>query len=218
MHMPTRDPRDQSYIDPTTFNHVMGKGISPTGAPDNIRFEEAAEQAGVDGVLLGHIKGQFLYEGRGKVPYFIDGGAGGELYTDGPVGTDHGYWHGFRLLRTSGGRLTTDTVPIFVKDGIRLDGPGYLVRGAERPLRGVRRPARVQRRGQGHRPGAARPRPDPPGQQLGPGLGGRLRPRRRVDLRARAAAAPGGHGHERDPPPPPAARRGGRGRRWRARA
>jgi len=130
MHMPTRDPRDQSYIDTTTFNHVMGKGLSPSGAPDNIRFEEAAEQAGVDGVLLGHIKGQFLYEGRGKVPYFIDGGAGGELYTDGPVGTDHGYWHGFRLLRTGGGRLTTDTVPIFVKDGIRLDGPGYLVRGA----------------------------------------------------------------------------------------
>ncbi len=27
MHMPTRDPRDQSYIDPTTFNHVMGKGL-----------------------------------------------------------------------------------------------------------------------------------------------------------------------------------------------
>ena len=44
MHMPTRDPRDQSYIDPTTFNHVMGKGLSPTGAPDNMRFEEAAEQ------------------------------------------------------------------------------------------------------------------------------------------------------------------------------
>ena len=130
MHMPTRDPRDQSYIDPTTFNHVMGKGISPTGAQDNMRFEEAAEQAGVDGVLVGHIKGQFLYEGRGKVPYYIDGGAGGELYTSGPVGTDHGYWHGFRLLRVAGGKVTTDTVPIFVKDGIRLDGPGYLVQGA----------------------------------------------------------------------------------------
>lgn len=37
MHMPTRDPRDQSYIDPTTFNHVMGKNTSPTGAPPTTR-------------------------------------------------------------------------------------------------------------------------------------------------------------------------------------
>ena len=132
MHMPTRDPRDQSYIDTTAFNHVMGKGLNPTQAPDNPRFEEAAEQAGVDAVLLGHIKGQFLYKGRGGVPYYIDGGAGGELYTEGPVGTDHGYWHGYRLLRVAAsGGLTTDTVPIFVKDGIRLDGPGYLVIGAD---------------------------------------------------------------------------------------
>ena len=96
-----------------------------------MRFEEAAEQAGVDGVLLGHIKGQFVYKGRGGVPYYVDGGAGGELYTEGPVGTDHGYWHGFRLLRVAGGKVTTDTVPIFVKDGIRLDGPGYLLIGAD---------------------------------------------------------------------------------------
>ena len=131
MHMPTRDPRDQSYIDLTTFNHVMGKGLNPTQAPDNAGFEQAAEQAGVDGVLVGHIKGQFVYKGRGGVPYYIDGGAGGELYTEGPVGTDHGYWHGFRLLRVAGGRVTTDNVPIFVRDGIRLDGPGYLLIGAD---------------------------------------------------------------------------------------
>ena len=49
------------------------------------------------------------------------------------MGTDHGYWHGFRLLRVAGGRVTTDTVPIFVKDGIRLDGPGYLLPGRRRP-------------------------------------------------------------------------------------
>ena len=109
MHMPTRDPRDQSYIDQTTFNHVMGKGISPHRRADNMRFEEAAEQAGVDGVLVGHIKGQFVYKGRGGIPYYIDGGAGGELYTDGPVGTDHGYWHGFRLLRVAAGKVTTDS-------------------------------------------------------------------------------------------------------------
>ena len=57
------------------------------------------------------------------MPYYIDGGAGGELYTTGPVGTDHGYWHGFRLIRVDGDRIVTDTVPIFVKDGIRIEGP-----------------------------------------------------------------------------------------------
>lgn len=122
MHMPTRDPRDQSYIEPTSFTHVMGKNTSPTGAPDNQRFELIADRSGVDGVLLGHIKGQFIYRGRGDVPYYVDGGAGGELYTEGPVGADHGYWHGFRLLRVSGGQVTTDSVPIFVREGIRIEG------------------------------------------------------------------------------------------------
>ena len=66
-----------------------------------------------------------MYKRQG-IPYYIDGGAGGELYTDGPVGTDHGYWHGFRLLRVANGKVTTDTVPIFTKDGIRLEGPATL--------------------------------------------------------------------------------------------
>jgi len=119
MHMPTRDPGDQSYRERTAFNHVMGKGASP----DNTQFEVVARQAGVDGVFLGHIKGQFLYRGEGDIPYYIDGGAGGELYTDGPVGADHGYWHGFRLIRVEGTRITTDTVPIFNPGSIRIDGP-----------------------------------------------------------------------------------------------
>jgi len=119
MHMPTRDPGDQSYRDPIAFNHVMGKG---TTTDDNEKFEQVAEAAGVDGVFLGHIKGQFLYRGRGDVPYYIDGGAGGELYTEGPVGTDHGYWHGFRLVRVDEGRIQTDAVPIFVPDSIRIEG------------------------------------------------------------------------------------------------
>ncbi len=134
MHMPTRDPRDQSYIDPTTFTHVMGKNNpAASGTPDNERFEAVAERTGVDGVFLGHIKGQFLYRGRGDVPYYIDGGAGGELYTEGPVGTDHGYWHGFRLVRVNGGEVTTDTVPIFVPGGIRIEGADS-VRPAKRSL------------------------------------------------------------------------------------
>lgn len=129
MHMPTRDPGDQSYRDPIAFNHVMSKGATD----DNDQFERVAEAAGVDGVFLGHIKGQFLYRGRGDVPYYIDGGAGGELYTEGPVGTDHGYWHGFRLVRVDGGNVVTDTVPIFVPDSIRIEGAGS-VRPGKRSL------------------------------------------------------------------------------------
>jgi Calcineurin-like phosphoesterase len=125
MHMPTRDPRDQSYTDTTAMNHVMGKGASP----DNQLFEEAAERTGVDGVFVAHIKGQFLYRGRGNIPYYIDGGAGGELYTTGPVGADHGYWHGFRLVRVDGSRITTDTVPIFVAKGITINGPSTVGHG-----------------------------------------------------------------------------------------
>lgn len=127
MHIPTRDPRDQSQIDPTSFNHVMGKGLSPTQAGDNDRFERVVARSGVDGVFVAHIKGQWVYEGRGGVPYYIDGGAGGELYTDGPLGTDHGYWHGYRLVRVRGGRITTDAVPIL--DAIEVGGPSELARG-----------------------------------------------------------------------------------------
>ena len=130
MHMPTQDPGDQSYRDTIARMHTMGKGTSP----DNGTFESIAAQTGVDGVFLGHIKGQFLYRGEGDVPYYIDGGAGGELYTDGPVGTDHGYWHGFRLVRVDGERIVTDTVPIFVKDGIRIEGPASIARGKDLQL------------------------------------------------------------------------------------
>ena len=52
MHQPTRDPRDQSKVEPTTFNHNMGKGSSP----DNQLFEQVAAQAGVEMVFLGHIR------------------------------------------------------------------------------------------------------------------------------------------------------------------
>ena len=126
MHMPTQDPRDQSHTDLTTRNHVMAKGATT----DNAVFEQIAQQTGVDGVFLGHIKGQFRYRGRGGIPYYIDGGAGGELHTNGPVGTDHGYWHGFRLVRVDGDRVTTDTVPVFVDDGITVSGPATVARGA----------------------------------------------------------------------------------------
>ncbi len=130
MHMPTQDPGDQSYRDTIARMHTMGKGTSP----DNGTFESIAAQTGVDGVFLGHIKGQLLYRGEGDVPYYIDGGAGGELYTDGPVGADHGYWHGFRLIRVDGEEIETDTVPIFVEDGIRIEGPASVARGKDLQL------------------------------------------------------------------------------------
>ena len=128
MHMPTQDPGDQSYRDPTARMHTMGKGVATN---DNGTFESVAAQTGVDGVFVAHIKGQFLYEGEGGVPYYIDGGAGGELYTEGPVGADHGFWHGFRLIRVDGERIVTDTVPIFVEDGIRIEGPSTVAGGSD---------------------------------------------------------------------------------------
>lgn len=130
MHMPTQDPGDQSYREPTAVQHTMGKTAG--GLLDNTLFEQAAADAGVDGVFLGHIKGQFLYEGEGGVPYFIDGGAGGELYTTGPVGTDHGYWHGFRVLYVRGEQFRTDAVPIFARGGIRIPGERRLAVGTRR--------------------------------------------------------------------------------------
>jgi len=129
MHIPTRDPRDQSYIEPTSFTHIMGKGISPSQTPDNNQFEEVARRSGVDAVFLGHIKGQWTYRGLGRVPYYIDGGAGGELYTDEANGVDHGYWHGFRLVRVNRGRVSTDVVPILRSGSIEISGPRTLRRG-----------------------------------------------------------------------------------------
>lgn len=132
MHMPTRDPRDQSYADPTSLNHTMGKGVTASDIAD---FERIATNTGVDGVFLGHIKGQFQYL-AGDVPYYIDGGAGGELYTEGPVGTDHGYWHGYRLLRVNGRSVFTDSVPIFIPGSLKVNGPASLPVGGTAQFEG----------------------------------------------------------------------------------
>ena len=130
MHIPTRDPGDQLYRTELRQFHIMGKlGLIVT---DNPMFEDAAKDSGVDGVFVAHIKGQFTYEGQGGVPYFIDGGGGGELYTTGPVGTDHGYWHGYRLIRTRGDDFVTDAVPIFVRRGITIAGSRRLQAGTTR--------------------------------------------------------------------------------------
>ncbi len=121
MHMPTQDPRPE-HTEPTPAAHNMGEGTSP----DNQLFEAAAAAAQVDGVFLGHVKGQWIYTAQG-VPYFTDGGAGGEVYVDESreePGTDYGYWHGYRLVRVlPDGGIVTDAVPIFEHDGITVKGP-----------------------------------------------------------------------------------------------
>ena len=172
-----------------------GQGPEPVpgaGQPEASRRSRGA--AASTALFVGHIKGQFLYRGQGGIPYYIDGGAGGELYTEGPVGADHGYWHGFRLVRVAGGRVTTDTVPIFIKDGIRLEGPDTRQPGPPGPVRGVRQPTGVQRPGEGAEPRAARSRPGPAHQRRGDR---RVRARRRLDLRAGDAARAGRHRDER---------------------
>ena len=120
MHMPTQDPRP-GHTQPTPSAHTMGEGSSP----DNAMFEQEAAAAGVDAVFLGHIKGQWTYTAR-EVPYFTDGGAGGEVYVgDGErTGVDFGYWHGFRLVHVApAGTVTTDVVPVFQPGSLQISGP-----------------------------------------------------------------------------------------------
>jgi hypothetical protein len=101
----------------------MGEGSSP----ENATFETAASAAGVDAVFAAHVKGQWEYTARG-VPYYTDGGAGGEVYVGSAedTGVDSGYWHGYRLIHVRRGAITTDTVPVFVPGGITVTGPGSL--------------------------------------------------------------------------------------------
>ena len=126
MHMPTQDDRP-NHTEPTPFAHTMGEGSSP----ENASFEAAAAALGVDGVFAAHVKGQWEYAAQG-VPYYTDGGAGGEVYV-GPAeetGVDSGYWHGFRLIHVHRGEVTTDTVPVFAAAGITVSGPDSIAQRA----------------------------------------------------------------------------------------
>jgi hypothetical protein len=133
MHMPTQDPRPE-HTQPTPSAHTMGEGT----APDNAMLEQAAAENGIDGVFAGHIKGQWIYE-AGGVPYYIDGGAGGEVYVgdDEEVGLDYGYWHGWRLLRVIGNRVVTDAVPVFVPGGIKVTGPASASLGSKATFKAI---------------------------------------------------------------------------------
>jgi hypothetical protein len=126
MHMPTQDDRP-GHVEPTPFEHTMGEGSSP----ENASFESAAAALGVDAVFAAHVKGQWEYSAQG-VPYYTDGGAGGEVYV-GPAedtGVDSGYWHGFRLIQVRRGEVTTDTIPIFAAAGITVSGPASIAQRA----------------------------------------------------------------------------------------
>jgi len=122
MHMPTQDDRP-GHTQPTPGPHTMGEGTSF----DNALFEQAAASAGIDGVFVGHIKGMWEYSAS-DVPYFTDGGAGGEVYV-GPreeTGVDYGYWHGYRLINVRKGRMRTYPIPVFKHKGIEISGPKKL--------------------------------------------------------------------------------------------
>jgi hypothetical protein len=125
MHMPTQDDRP-GHTEPTPLAHTMGEGTST----DNATFEQRAAAAGIDAVFLGHVKVMQQYA-AGGVPYFTDGGAGGELYADEreEVGVDSGYWYGYRLVRVAGSKVTTDAVPVIVPGGIEVAGPARVASG-----------------------------------------------------------------------------------------
>jgi hypothetical protein len=203
MHQPTRDPGDQSYRKETARMHTMAKGATP----DNALFEQVASESGIDGVFLAHIKGQFEYSGQGGVRYFIDGGAGGALYTKGPVGTDHGYWHGYRLIRLlDDGRWTSQAVPILTPGSVQVQGPDVVRAGSRSAFAGtgsqpvknhtakvdaleLRDPAPVAPASAGLPPALLWLAP---GLLVGLVAAGRARPRRRVVAAFAAACALGG--------------------------
>lgn len=135
MHMPTQDDRP-GHTQPTPLPHTMGEGSSP----DNGLFEQNAAAAGIDGVFLGHIKGQWQYVGAGGVPYYTDGGAGGEVYVGSSekTGVDSGYWHGYRLIDVEDGEVAyTDNVPVFAPGPLEIDGPRSIAVGERAKLSAV---------------------------------------------------------------------------------
>ena len=120
MHQPTQDPRDISNVNPASYNHTMGKGASA----DNAAFDAIAQAAGIDAVFLGHIQGNVVYS-FGDTRYFVDGGGGGSPYALREVGTDTGYYYGFRVMRLYRGDEGWDWRTYFVPliDRIDVEGP-----------------------------------------------------------------------------------------------
>jgi hypothetical protein len=134
MHQPTQDPRDPSNVHPVSVSHTMGKGASP----DNRVFDAIAQLTGIDVVLLGHIQGNALYT-VGETEYFIDGGGGGSPYALHSVGTDTGYYYGYRLFRIDpkSGDHRTYFIPLI--DNIEVDAPSRVEVGETLTLNAVAR-------------------------------------------------------------------------------
>lgn len=132
MHQPTQDPRDPRYVHPISVNHTMGKGLST----DNQVFDALATATGTDAVLLGHIQGNAVYR-VGDVDYFIDGGGGGSPYSNGPSGTDTGYYYGFRILRVfrAQGEWSYRSYFVPLVDRIVVKGPSGVAVGDRVRLR-----------------------------------------------------------------------------------
>ena len=120
MHQPTQDPRDISNVNPASYNHTMGKGASA----DNAAFDAIAQVTGVDAVFMGHIQGNVVY-GVGDTEYYVDGGGGGSPYALHEVGTDTGYYYGFRVMRLYKGAdgWTSRSYLVPLVDKIEIAGP-----------------------------------------------------------------------------------------------
>lgn len=128
MHQPTQDPRDVSNVNPVSFNHTMGKGLSA----DNQTFDAIAQLTGIDAVFLGHIQGNALYS-VGGTRYYIDGGGGGSPYALRETGTDTGYYYGYRVLRMArvDGEWVLRTYMVPLIDRIEIEAPKTVTLGEE---------------------------------------------------------------------------------------
>ena len=179
-HADAGPARPENADTPPPGNHMMRKGATR----DNARFEPRPESLGVDGVSSATSRASSSTAAAADVPYFIDGGAGGELSAARPVGVDHGYWYGSGSCASTARPVTTGpVVPLIVPDGRSA------MQGAARaPARGGARAAceataapagrEVRPRGGGRRSSCRDPDPVPrSGQRLDdpwpPGVGGR---------------------------------------------
>lgn len=131
MHQPTTDPRYPGNVAAISTNHTMNKGATT----DNKAFEVLAGQLGVNGVLLGHIKGSAVYDAFG-VPYYVDGGGGGNPYaadSGGIYSVDYGTYYGYRLFRIEGGTVQGSYL-IPIVDRFELSLGGAPVGGVAAPV------------------------------------------------------------------------------------
>ncbi len=134
MHMPTRDPGDQTYRDPSATFHTMGKSVP--GAADNERLR-ASGGRGRRPTASSSVtsRASSSIAGAGDIPYFIDGGAGVSSTPPVPSAPTMATGMDSACSQVKGASFATDAVPIFVKDGIEIAGPTTVRRGRRRHSR-----------------------------------------------------------------------------------